>query len=130
VVAAASFSLRKFSQLQLHLDSSVKKLVGVVLSSRTSSDCGDLQIVKKLHRRSILLLHLRDGCGLLGPFGDFPSATNNVRSALGGAVAAVRRRQSLEVEDEEHLKDFDVMLVFFKCSILFIISFNTKVLLK
>jgi hypothetical protein len=47
-----------------------------------------------------------------GPFGDFPSATNNVRPALGGAAAAARRRPGLEVDDEGHLKDFDVFFIF------------------
>jgi hypothetical protein len=50
----------------------------------------DLQIVKELHRQFFLLLRLRDGCGLLDLFGDFLSATNNVkptqgRSGSGGA---------------------------------------------
>jgi hypothetical protein len=77
--------------------------------SRTSG-CGDLRIVKKLHRRFILL-RLGDRCGLLGPFDDFPSATNNVMLALEGAAAAAHRRYGLEVEDEGHLKDFDVISV-------------------
>jgi hypothetical protein len=33
----------------------------------------------ELHRRIFLLLRLRDGCDLLGPFGNFPSATSNIR---------------------------------------------------
>jgi hypothetical protein len=45
-------------------------------------------------------------------FGDFPSATNNFRPALGGAAAAARRRHGLEVEDKGHLKDFAVIFVF------------------
>jgi hypothetical protein len=69
-----------------------------------------------------------DICGLLGPFGDFPSAINNVRPALEGAAAAARHRHGLEVEDEGHLKDFDVISVLLRCSILFAISFNVKVL--
>jgi hypothetical protein len=44
---------------------------------RTSSGLG------KLHRPVLLLIRLRDGCGLLDPFGDFPSAPNNVKPALG-----------------------------------------------
>jgi hypothetical protein len=51
----------------------------VVWSSRISSGCGDLQIIKELHRQFFLFLHLRTGYGLLDPFGDFLSATNNVR---------------------------------------------------
>jgi hypothetical protein len=47
--------------------------------------------------------------GLFDPFGDFPSATNNVRPTLGGAV---RRRHGLEVEDEGLLKDLIVIFVF------------------
>ena len=66
-------------RLQPHLDSDVEKIVGVVSSSRASSGYGDLRIVKELHRQFILLLRLRDGCDLLDPFDDFPSATNNVR---------------------------------------------------
>jgi hypothetical protein len=66
-------------RLQPHLGSNVERLVGVVWSSRISSSCGNLRIVKELHRQFFLLLRLWDGCGLLDPFGDFPSATNNVR---------------------------------------------------
>jgi hypothetical protein len=84
----------------------------VVWFSRISSGCEDLWIVKELHLRLFLLLRLRDGCGLLDPFGDFPSATNNVRPAQGGAAAAARRRHGLKVEDEGHLKDFVVIFVF------------------
>jgi hypothetical protein len=54
----------------------------------------------------------RDGCGLLDPFSDFPSATNNVRPTQGGAAAAARRRHGLEVEDEGLLKDLVVIFVF------------------
>jgi hypothetical protein len=110
VVAAAS-SLIKSPRLQPYLSGDVKKLGRVVWSSRTFSGCGDLRIVKELHRRFILLLCLLDGCGLLGPFGDFPSATNNVMPALDGAVAAARHRHGLEVEDEGNLKNFDVIFL-------------------
>jgi hypothetical protein len=72
----------------------------------------DLQIVKELYRQFILLLHVRDGCSLLCPFGDFPSATNNAKPAMGGAEAAARCRHGLEVKDEGHLKAFDVILFF------------------
>jgi hypothetical protein len=48
------------------------------------------------HRWLVLLVRLRAGCGFLDPFGDFTSATNNVRPSQGGAVA--RRRHGLEVE--------------------------------
>jgi hypothetical protein len=118
-----SSSLINPPRLQPHLDNNIKKLVGVVWSSMTSSGCGDLLIVKKLHRWFILLLFLWR-MWPFGPFGDFPSATNNIRSALGGVAAATRRRPSLEVDDEGHLKDFDVFFVF----VLFIVSFNAKVL--
>jgi hypothetical protein len=84
----------------------------VVWSSRISSGCGDLQIVKELHRQFFLLIHLRDGCGLLDPFDDFPSAINNVRPTRGGAAVAARRRHGLEVEDEGLLKYFIVIFVF------------------
>jgi hypothetical protein len=56
------------------------------------------------------MIHLRDGCGLHDPFGDFPSATNNVKPTQGGAAA--RRRHGLEVEDEGLLKDLVVIFVF------------------
>jgi hypothetical protein len=81
IVAVASSPI-KSSRLHPHLGGNVEKLVGVVWFSRTSSGCGDLRIAKELHRRLFLILHLRDGCGLLDPFGNFPSATNNVRPAL------------------------------------------------
>jgi hypothetical protein len=54
--------------------------VRVVWFFRTSSECGDLWVTKELHRRLFLLLCLRDGSGLLDPFGDFLSAINNVTS--------------------------------------------------
>ncbi|XP_071683790.1 uncharacterized protein [Lolium perenne] len=69
-------------------------------------------IVKELHRQFILLLRLRDGCGLFDLFGDFLSATNNVMPTQGGAAAAVRHRHGLEVEDEGLLKDLIVIFVF------------------
>jgi hypothetical protein len=111
VVVAAPRAIRS-PRLQPHLGDNVESLVGVVWSSRFSSGCGDLWIVKELHRQFFLLLRLRDGCGLLDPFGDFPSATNNVRPTQGGAAAAARRRHGLEVEDEGLLKDFVVIFVF------------------
>jgi hypothetical protein len=40
------------------------------------------------------------------------TSTNNVRLALQGAAAVVRYRHGLEVEDEGHLKDFDVIFIF------------------
>ena len=102
MVAAASLPI-KSSQLQPHLDDNVEKLVGVVCSLRILSGYGDLWIVMELHRHFNFLLLLRDGCSLLDPFGDFPSATNNVRPTQGGAAAAARH--GLEVEDEGLLKD-------------------------
>jgi hypothetical protein len=95
---------------------------------RISSGYGDLRIVKELHRQFFLLLRLRDGCGLLDPFGDFPSATNNVRPTQGRAAAAACRRHGLEVEDKELLKDFVVIFGFFGCFILFVVSFNARVI--
>jgi hypothetical protein len=53
-----------------------------------------------------------DEYGLPDPFGDFPSATNNVRLTRGGAAAATRRRHGLEVEDGGLLKDLVVIFVF------------------
>jgi hypothetical protein len=110
MVAAASSPI-KSPRLQPHLDGDVKKFVGVVSSSRTSGRV-DLRIVKELHQQFILLRRLQAGCGFLGPFDDFPFATNNVRPAMGGAAAAAHRRHGLEVENEGHLKDFDVIFVF------------------
>jgi hypothetical protein len=111
VVAAMPRAIRS-SRLQPHLGGNIERLMGVVWSSRISSGCGDLRIVKELHRQFFLLLHLRGGCGLLDPFSDFPSATKNVRPAQGGAAAAARRRHGLEVEDEGLLKDLIVIFVF------------------
>jgi hypothetical protein len=66
--------------------------VGVVWSLRISFSCGDLRILKELYWQFFLLLRLWDGCGLLDPFGDLPSATNNVRPIQGGAAAMAHRR--------------------------------------
>jgi len=104
LVTAALLAIRS-PQLQPHLGGDVEKLVGVVCFSRTSSGGGGLRIVMELHRRFILLLRLWDRCGLFDPFDDFPSITNNVKPALGGAAAAARRRHGLEVKDEGHIKD-------------------------
>jgi hypothetical protein len=98
-------------RLQPHLGGNIERLVRVVWSSRISSGCGDLWITKELHRQFFLLLRLWDGCGLLDPFGNFPSATNNAKPTQGGAAAAAHRRHSLEVEDEGLLKD--VIVIFF-----------------
>jgi hypothetical protein len=111
VVVATSRAIRSF-RLQPYFGGNVERLVGVVWSPRISSGCGDLWIVKDLHRQFFLLLHLRDRCGLLDPFGDFPSATNNVRPTHGGAAVAAHRRHGLEVEDEGLLKDLVVIFVF------------------
>jgi hypothetical protein len=112
VVVAASRAIR-YLWLQPHLGGNIERLVGVVWSSRISSGCGDLRIVKELHRQFfLLLLLLRDGCGLLDPFGEFPSANNNVRPTQGGAAAAAHRRHGLEVEDEGLLKDLVVIFIF------------------
>jgi hypothetical protein len=86
VVVVASRAIRS-PRLEPHLGGNVERLVGVVWSLRISYGYGDLQIVKELHRQFFLLLHLWDGCGLLDPFGDFPSATNNARLTQGGAAA-------------------------------------------
>ena len=111
MVVAASLPIRS-SRLQPHLDGDVEKFVEVVWSLRILSGYGDLRIIMDLHRQFNFLLRLRDGCGLLDPFGDFPSATNNVRPTQGGAAAAARRRHGLEIEDEGLLKDFVVIFVF------------------
>jgi hypothetical protein len=111
VVVAIPRAIRS-PRLQPHLGGYVERLVGVVWASRISSGCGDLQIVKELHRQFFLLLRLRGGCGLLDPFGDFPFATNNVRPTHGGAATAARRRHSLEVEDGRLLKNLIVISIF------------------
>jgi hypothetical protein len=112
-MVAASRVIRS-SRLEPHLGGNVERLVGVVWSSRISSGCGDLRIVKELHWQFFLLLRLRDGCGLLDPFSDFPSTTNNVRPTQGGAAAAARRRHGLEVEDKGFLKNLVVIFVFLR----------------
>jgi hypothetical protein len=86
--------------------------VGVVWSSRISSGCEDLRIVEKLHRQFFLFLRLPGRCGLLDSFGDFLSATNNIKPTKGRAAAAARRRHGLEVKDEGLLKDLIVIFVF------------------
>jgi hypothetical protein len=83
-----------------------------VWSSRISSGCGDVWIVKELHRQFFLLLCLRGGCGFLDPFGYFPSATNNVRPTQGEAAAAAHHRQGLKVEIEGLLKNLVLIFVF------------------
>jgi hypothetical protein len=108
VVAATPCAIRS-PCLKPHLDGNIERLVGVVWSSRISSGCGDLRIVKELHRQFFLLC-LRDGCGLLDPFGDFPSATKNVRPTQGGAAA--RPRHGLKVKVEGLLKDLVIIFVF------------------
>ena len=111
MVMASSLSIMS-PQFQSHLGGDVENLVGVVCFSRAFSGGDDLRIIVELHRWFILLLRHRNGCGLFDPFGDFPSATNNVRPAQGGAAAAARRRHGLEVEDEGHLKYLVVIFVF------------------
>jgi hypothetical protein len=111
VVAAPPRVIRSL-RLQPHLGGNIERLVGVVASSRFSSCCGDLQIVKELQRQSILLLRLGNGCGLLDLFGDFLSATNNVKPTQGGAAAEVRCRHGLKVEDKGSLKDRAVIFIF------------------
>jgi hypothetical protein len=110
-VVVATPRLIRSLRLQSHLGGNVEKLVAVVWSSRISSGCGDLRITKELHQQFFLFLCLRDGCGLFDPFGDFSSATNNVRPTQGGAA---RRRHSLEVEDDGLLMDLVVIFVFLK----------------
>jgi hypothetical protein len=110
LLTAAATSLSVSSpRLQPHLGGDVEKLVLVVCFSRTFSIGDDLRIVMELHRQFILFLQLRDGCGLFDPFDDFPSKTNNVRAAQGGAAAAGHCRHGLEVEDEGHLKNLVVI---------------------
>jgi hypothetical protein len=48
-VAVASLPIRS-PRIQCHLDGNVEKLVGVLWSSRILSACGDIWIVKELHR--------------------------------------------------------------------------------
>jgi hypothetical protein len=96
--------------------------VGVVWSLRISSGCGDLWIVKELHRQFFFLLRLRDGYGLLDPFGDIPSATNNVGPTQERVAAVARHQHGLEVEDEGLLKDLVVIFIFLGalyCSLFF-----------
>jgi hypothetical protein len=84
-------------QLPPDLDRDVEKLVGMVWSLKILFGCGDLLIVKELHRYFILLLRLWNGCDLFDPSAT-SRATNNVRTTQEGAAAC--RRHCLEVEDE------------------------------
>jgi hypothetical protein len=95
-----------------HLGGNVERLVGVVSSSSFSSGCGDLRIVKEFQRQFILLLRLWNRYGLLDSFGDFPSATNNVKPTQGGVAAVACRRHGLKVEDEGLLKDLIIIFIF------------------
>ena len=110
LVAAALLAIMS-PRLQPHLDDDVEKLVGVVWFSRTSSGDGGLRIVMELHRWFIFLLRLQDGCSLHDPFGNFPSASKNTRTALGRAAVVACRRHGLEVEHEGHLEDLVVIFV-------------------
>jgi hypothetical protein len=112
VVVVAPRAIRS-PRLQPHLGGNVERHVEVVWSSRISSGCGDLRIVKELYQQFFLLLRLRDGCGLLDSFGDFLYATNNVRPTQGGVATATRRRHGQEVEDKGLLKDLVVIFNFF-----------------
>jgi hypothetical protein len=47
----------------------------------------------------------------------------------GGAAAAARRRHGLEVEVEGLLKDHVLIFVFLGFFVLFVVSFNTNVLI-
>jgi hypothetical protein len=120
IVVTAPRAIRS-PQLQPHLGGNVDRLMGVVLSSTISSGCGNLWIVKKLYRQFFILLRLRDGYGLLDLFGEFLSATNNVRSTQGGTAATAHRRHGLEVEDEGLLKNLVVIFVFLRCFVLFVV---------
>jgi hypothetical protein len=79
---------------------------------------GDLQIFMELYLWPFLTLRLRDKCGLLDPFGDFTSATNNVKPTQGGAAAATRRRHGQEVVDGGH-ENFVGIFVFVKVLCIF-----------
>jgi hypothetical protein len=57
VVVATPRAIRS-PRLQPHLGGNIDRLVGVVWSSGISSGCGDLRIVKELHRQFFILLRL------------------------------------------------------------------------
>jgi hypothetical protein len=57
VVVAASRAKRSL-RLQPHFGGNIEMLVEVVWSSRILSGCGDLRIIKGLHRQFFLLLRL------------------------------------------------------------------------
>jgi hypothetical protein len=121
-------AIRSFRLLP-HLTGNVERLVRLVWSSRILSGCGDLWIVKELHQQFFLLLRLQDIYGLLDPFGDFSSTTNNIKPIQGGGVAAAaRHRHGLEVEDEGLLKDLVVIFIFFRYFVWFDFFFNARVL--
>jgi hypothetical protein len=82
VVVAAARAIRS-PRLQPHFGGNVERLVGVVWSSRISSGCGHLRIVKELHRQFFLLLRLWEGCSLLDPFSDFLSVQPTTSGRLG-----------------------------------------------
>jgi hypothetical protein len=73
----------------------------------TSYGYWDLWIVKKLHRRLLLRLRLQDGCGLVGPFGDFPSSNQQHQTDSGE-----ERRRVVNTVWRGHLKDFGAIFVF------------------
>lgn len=79
---------------------------------RTPSGVEDRRILGEHHRQPLLVLRLRDGCRLRNTFGDFPSASNKVKPALGRAATAARRRHGLEVEEGGCLKVFVVISLF------------------
>ena len=120
LVAARHFPI-KSPWLQPHLGSDADKFVGVVWRWRSSYRHEASSVVHPF-------FWLRDGCCLFDPFGDFPSATNNVKPALGGVAAAARRRHGLEVEDEGHLKVLVVISFLLRCFVPFGVSFNDRVL--
>jgi hypothetical protein len=65
-------------------------------------------------------------CGLLDPFGNFPSTSNNDRSFQWGAA---RHWHGLDIQDEWHLKDFAVIfIILLRFFVLFDVSLNVRVL--
>jgi hypothetical protein len=86
VVVAAPRAIRS-SRLQPHLGGNMERLVGVVWSSRMSSGCGDLHIVKELHRQFFLFFVSQTDVVFLTR-----SATSRPQPTMSGRLREERQR--------------------------------------
>jgi hypothetical protein len=87
VVVAASRAIRS-PRLQPHLSGNIERLVGVVWSSRISSGCGDLRIVKELHRQFFLFFVFGTNVVFLTR-----SATSRPQPTTSGRLREERQRR-------------------------------------